>query len=622
MPTPKYGGSMKSNVSDLLEVVLGVYRDACTLCVADVFDVRDLLTISSRVESEGPGFLTLALPRFCEDFERSLAEEHVDSSSFLGFKKLRRGEAIPAFLQGMLSLLFDRKTGRYEQNSNRVVSSSIVECVRQICLTFKKLELPCTDNKVLGAVSNFVQTELDLSTYSPDPEDLALFCATSSVLWDNILFDLRLTDCTPRHGPGATADGQSGNGKYRWQYWHERLEPYFPLIDSAFSFSAFGSEELKMVTVLPSESEVPVKVTPVPKTLKGPRIIAVEPCCMQYAQQGVRDLLYGVLERSRITAGHVNFRDQSVNQRLALIASENGQYSTIDLSEASDRVPRDLALSMFDSNPDLRDAIDACRSTHAKLPDGTIIGPLKKFASMGSALCFPVESMYFYTICVAALLKSMALPINHRNAFKASRDVYVYGDDIVVPSKHATIVLDYLQKYNCKVNMSKTFLSGSFRESCGMDAFAGRKVTPTYLRQMRPENKQQADRVISWVKTANLFYQRGYWITSSILFNKVERLMGILPYLSEDSAGLGRTTYLGEKSISKWNSRLQRLEIKAWTPEPVHRTDELVGYAALQKSLSKLQGLSDLDLSRDASHLERTAQYGAVTLKRRWVPAS
>lgn len=615
---------MKSNVSDLLEVAHSIYIDACALCVADVFDLRDWQTIQSRVEYEGYGFLTMTLPQFCNDFERGLAEEVVDSSLFQAFKT-RRNEAIPAFLQGMLSRLFNRRTGRYEQSTDSVLSASIVGCVRQICLTFKKLELPCSLDKVQGALKRFVQTEHELSTYSLGPDATKEFTKVVSVLWDNTMHGLRLADLIPNHGPGATADGISGNSKYRWQYWHERVEPYFPVIDSAFCFSAFGSEELDSVSVLSWDQELPVKVTPVPKTLKGPRIIAIEPCCMQYAQQAIRGLLYEALESSEISAGHVNFRDQSKNQQLALMASKTGQYSTIDLSDASDRVPRKLALSMFDSNPDLRDAIESCRSTHAMLPDGTIVGPLEKFASMGSALCFPVESMYFYTICVMALLKSMDLPTTHGHVWDVTRDIYVYGDDLIVPTEHATVVLSYLQKYYCKVNMSKTFVSGSFRESCGMDAYAGREVTPTYLRRMPPENRQQSDRIISWVKTANLFYKRGFWSTSSILFERVERLLGRLPYLDENSEGLGRITYSNEVSHERkrrWDPLIQGFEIKAWVAEPVYRTDELVGYAALQKSLSKLSGLLSLDEQRDPFHLEHSARHGVAALKRRWVPTS
>ncbi|DAD49918.1 TPA_asm: RNA-directed RNA polymerase [ssRNA phage ESO000] len=619
---------MKSNVSDLLEVVTSVYIDACTKCIADVSDLRDLETMRSRVEREGLSFLTITLPNFAKDFERSLAVGFVDSSLFRAFKKpvfrasdgTLKKQAIPGFLQGMLSQLFNRETGGLHDNTaNSFDAPTIVECIRQICLVFKKVELDCTLTRVRSAISEFVSIEHDLSVFSVSEEDTSEFRSVSSLLWDNLIFGICLDECNPHHGPGTTADGISGNGKFRWRSWNGRLEPYFPLIDSAFSESAFGSEELESVNVLSEDKELPVKVTPVPKTLKGPRIIAIEPCCMQYTQQGIRNVLYERIENYWMTRGHVNFRDQGVNQRLALIASSTGQLATIDLSEASDRVPRDLALSMFESNPDLRDAIEACRSTHAKLPDGTIIGPLNKFASMGSALCFPVESMYFYTICVAALLAEQGLPVSHENIFNVSRDVYVYGDDIIVPNKHANAVLVYLQKYNCKVNQSKTFLSGSFRESCGVDAFAGMEVTPTYLRKDVPQNRRQADRLVSWVKTGNLFYLKGYWKTSSTIFKIVERILGSLPYVAENSGHLGRVSFLGYVSAERWNRRYQCLEIRAWVPEPVYRTDRLNGYAALQKSLSKLTDLSDLWSARDASHLERSARYGVVALKRRWV---
>jgi hypothetical protein len=148
---------------------------------------------------------------------------------------------------------------------------------------------------------------------------------------------------------------------------------------------------LEDVTFDTPELEQPVKVVLVPKTLKGPRVIAEEPCCMQYVQQGIRDVLYDLLEnKNRFTSGHINFRDQTVNQSLALASSSDGRLATIDLSDASDRVPYDLALLMFQSNPEVMEAIDSCRSLRAVLPSGQVIGPLRKFASMGSALCFPV----------------------------------------------------------------------------------------------------------------------------------------------------------------------------------------------------------------------------------------
>jgi hypothetical protein len=458
------------------------------------------------------------------------------------------------------------------------------------------------------------------------PEEVyAKFISVASVLWGPMVSAIALPNCTPRHGPGATAERISGNSKFAWRYWNDRLEPYFPLIDNGYPIGCpESSEELQMVSIIPEELESPVRVISVPKTLKSPRIIAIEPCCTQFVQQGIRAALYAAIDSNWMARGHVNFRDQAINQRLAMTSSKTGRLATIDLSDASDRVPHDLAMEMFRSNPDLQDAIEACRTTKALLPDGSIIEPLRKFASMGSALCFPVEAMYFYTICVVALLQEQGLPVTPRNCFKVSRNVHIYGDDIVVPTMYADAILDHLQKYNCKVNTNKTFVSGSFRESCGEDAYEGERVTPIYLRKTIPQNRQQADKLISWTATANAFYKVGYWHTATLMFKRLESILGSLPYVSETSSALGRISYLGYRSVERWNNNYQRFEIKAWVPSPVRRTDELEGYGALMKCFLFMEGRDSniiTPLDESADHLKQSALHGAVLLKRRWVPS-
>jgi hypothetical protein len=631
---------VKSNVSDYLELTECIYIDASAKCIADVSDLRDLMTIRSRVKHEGLSFLTITLPQFARDFERSLATGKIDSTSFAGFERVKGG-SIPVFLQGMISRVFDFETGRILDEftiPNRHGSAdipTIVESVRQICLTFKKLEIECTPKRVRSAVESFIAIEQDLESFSVSEEDYAKFIGVSSMLWNNLVGDISLSECVPKHGPGTTAEHLSGNRKYAWQYWHDRLEPYFPLICSGFPLGIpEDSEELQNVTIVPEELEQPVRVVAVPKTLKSPRIIAIEPCCMQYVQQGIWAVLEKRLRSYWLTAGHVNFRDQTVNQRLAIRGSIDGLLATIDLSDASDRVPRNLALEMFRFNPDLRDAIDACRSTRAQLPGGITIDPLRKFASMGSALCFPVEAMYFYTVCVVALLEGHNLPVTPRNVYLVSRDVHVYGDDLIVPTAYAVIVLEHLQKYNCKVNVNKTFFSGSFRESCGIDAFWGYEVTPTYITKVCPENKHQASELISWVKSANLLYKRGYWHSAQHIFDKMERIVGPLPYVAETSEALGRFSYLGYESIERWNRDLQRFEIKGLVPRPVYRIDELKGYGALMKSFHRLEnmpinlgsfpdGQSRLSIKTGGSSLSdsliRFVLRGATALSHRWV---
>jgi len=613
---------MKSNVSDYLEVLQCVYKDACSKCVADVSDLRDVLTITSRVRDEGLSFLTITLPQFCKDFERCLALGYIDSTCFANFGK---HGSVPNFLKGMISLIFNRENGRiYDENSQHWSDfPTIIESVRQICLTFKKLEVECTPKRVSSALQKFVETEQSFESF-PVPDDVENFDVVTSILYGSSMGDLRLHDLSPRHGPGQTADRISGNAKYAWRRWHERLDPYFPFIDMCYTYSAYDSEEIEKVTFISEAEEQPVKVVSVPKTLKGPRIIAVEPVCMQYAQQALKTAIVAALENSYWTSGHINFRDQGTNQELALDSSRTGRLATIDLSDASDRVPLSLAISMFKSHPDLQDAILACRSTRAKMPSGFVLEPLRKFASMGSALCFPIEAMYFYAICVMALVRSQNLPITRENVYVCSRDVYVYGDDILVPTLHATSVLDYLQKYNCKVNTAKTFFSGNFRESCGTDAFLGYEVTPTYIKKVQPKNRQQAPELISWVKTANAFYQKGYWSASSHMMKVCERILGTLPYVSPSCSGLGRVSFLGYRSVERWNRDLQRFEVKTWIPRPVYRSDMIDGYAALTKSLHTVSPLSFKDNREfsEALHLERSALHHAVAIQRGWVPAT
>lgn len=105
---------MKSQqeIADLLRLWRNVYLDVCDECSV-VPDLRDYREVEARVIKEGVSFLTITLPAFCKDLERSLALGRIDSNAFQGFAKAGpKARAIPAFLQGMLSHLFDRVTDR------------------------------------------------------------------------------------------------------------------------------------------------------------------------------------------------------------------------------------------------------------------------------------------------------------------------------------------------------------------------------------------------------------------------------------------------------------------------------------------------------------------------------
>lgn len=611
---------MKSHASDLLELARCVYIDACAKCSDVSLDSRDLDTLKSRVEHEGLSFLTITLPTLGKDFEISLSQGKIDPTFFRSFRKKAKA---PAFLQGFFGHVFDREGRLLDEPS-----IDCIEAIRQLAYCFKKIKIECAPHRVRNALAKFKQDE-QVFNVPLDPVDTKAFADVSTILWSCVLGGTDvLSDAFPKHGPGATGEKLSGNAKYKLSRWHDRLEPYFPLIETVLgTLNSVQSEEFKRVTVVEEQDEQPVRIVPVPKTLKTPRIIAIEPVCMMYVQQALQSKLYAMIESHPLTSGHVNFTNQKINRDLAIESSKTGLYATIDMSSASDLVPYELAISMFDSNPDLQDCISACRSKTAQLPDGELV-PLKKFASMGSALCFPVEAMYFYTICVVALLRKHNLPCTYHNIKWCCSRCYVYGDDIIVPTDSSIVVMDTLQKYYCKVNVRKSFNEGFFRESCGMDAYAGYEVTPTYVRELRPHNKRNAKAIVSWVSASNSFHLKGYWQTSHYMRKHVEHITGRLPVVGKNCGGLGWHNHFGSHvSIHRWSpstgsrNNYQRPEVKTWVAVPVYRKDPLKGYAALTKCLLNLERSDpQSDPSVDRRHLERSARHGAVALKRRWLP--
>ena len=220
------------------------------------------------------------------------------------------------------------------------------------------------------------------------------------------------------------------------------------------------------------------KVTTVPKSAKIDRVIAIEPDLNMYVQKGL-----GAVIRSRLKRVGVNLDDQTWNQQLAYIASSTGDYATIDLSSASDTVSMRLVEELLP--PDWVEAIKQSRSPRGTMPDGKVIF-YQKVSSMGNGFTFELESLIFWALCSSVI--SLLRPARRRLA--------VYGDDIIVSTEICHTVLWLLKWWGFTPNISKTHVSGPFRESCGKHYFSGIDVTPFYIRR----DVDSSDRLIS---TAN-----------------------------------------------------------------------------------------------------------------------
>lgn len=194
----------------------------------------------------------------------------------------------------------------------------------------------------------------------------------------------------------------------------------------------------------------------VPKNAKTDRVICYEP------HMNIRlQLAVGTYIRKRLARCGVNLNDQSVNQRRALLGSKTGHLATIDLSMASDTMSRELVAQLLPI--DWLVYLDSIRSWYTTWPDGST-RKCEKFSSMGNGFTFELESLIFYALASAV-----------------AENVSVYGDDIIIKTSHYEDVKSVLEWAGFSLNEKKSFAVGNFRESCGVDAFAGLNCSPAHL---------------------------------------------------------------------------------------------------------------------------------------------
>jgi hypothetical protein len=319
---------------------------------------------------------------------------------------------------------------------------------------------------------------------------------------------------------------------------------------------------------------------------------------MQYMQQAVLKQLLTHLDKDNFLSRVIGFDDQAPNQELARSGSIDNRTATLDLSDASDRVSNQLVRAMLHRWPHLLGAVDASRSRRAGLPDGGVIR-LAKFASMGSALCFPFEAMVFTTLIFLGIQKSLNTPLSMGDLVKVSHGrVRVFGDDLIVPKDHVLDVVSSLELFGARVGTDKSFWTGKFRESCGREYFNGRDVSIVRVRQVFPTRRKDASEVISLVSLRNQLYLSGYWKTVSWLDGIIRKLLTHFPTIQPTSSLLGRVSFVAYRDESFVGARqdpcLHSPIVRGYVVKAKPPRDSLGGTGALLKCLLKLDAKSSL----------------------------
>jgi len=604
----------------------------------------DINTVRRRYEHEGLSFLTIVLPELGKSTQKWIDQGQVGiNSSFSS----GRG-SLPLFLGGFFNRVFDRRSGLLLDNP----SVDAIFAIRQLTLSFGKISLPCSDARVRKAMDGYVKCEQDVRQFDKDvtQKDLNDFRNMSNLLFSEVFQqmdrDVHYGELLPKHGPGATADRLTSNGKYDQRTWTTRLSKVFPL-DRYLLPNARFFETLEKVDILEPGDEMPVRVITVPKTLKTPRIIAVEPTCMQYMQQALLRSFLVAYDRDELLRGLIGFDDQTPNQRMAQEGSLDMRTATLDLSDASDCVSNQLVRAMLSQWPNLQEAIDAARSRRADVPGHGVIR-LSKYASMGSALCFPMEALVFMTLIFLGIQRSLNVTLTRKDISSFTGSVRVYGDDLIVPVDHVRTVVQTLELFGARVGLDKSFWTGKFRESCGREYFNGQDISIVRVRQALPDTTADGTGVIATVALRNQLYNGWYPSAVRYLDKLLEGMLKHFPTVTPDSPVLGRVSRLREYDCERMHPSLYSPQVRGYVVEAKAPSDQLGDTGALLKCLLKLEtnNLREADsdisvipcywpgtvqkngpsswvppMSQDEKHLERSGRPKRVSIKLGWWPS-
>lgn len=568
---------------------------------------RDYSTIKNRFEHEGFSFLSVTLPSLCDALDLGLATGKFDRPS--SFKKMGKGE-LPAFLQGFLIEVFD-KQGRLKEEP----SVEHIKCLRELLRLFKKTELDATSHEKLveQTVDKFFKTEEVLSGINFDPRKTHLLGLVAKFILPTV--DTYDQDRVyTRHGPGGVYEKVAGNGK-----WKLLTRVFQTTVFSNWFFTPYVSSSHE----LPKDewdTYSPVggvsRLICVPKTSTSLRTITVEPLLLQYLQQGLNRHLREEITRCSVLSRCLKLTDQSENQKLALEGSLTGEWATIDLSSASDLLSTDVVKLVFQHRPAFLEQAMSCRSSFVEYGKRRV--RLRKFAGMGNALTFPVQSTCFATLCIAAVHDALGLKPTMETCRRIASELRVYGDDIIVPTKFYTSVETWISSFSLIVNRRKTFAEGYFRESCGVDAYKGHDVTPTYVRTYPGTSfLKEASNLLSLVSTSNQLWSKCLYEASQYLANQCEdALKRKLPLVSSASGLLGWHDRYGSTEVHGWNSDTQVPIVRGLTQRPNKVADVIDGYAALIKFFHTPL------IERNDGHLTRSPKRFSVRIVKGWAPAN
>lgn len=585
---------LKPHDRKLWELFCVLYQELAAACGLKRPEIElDLKITERRYINEGFKFLGITMAHMLKHHHTGLRDGVFPkiSDCRTGYR-LMRNSRLPRLFHGFWRLIYD-ENGVLLANDSDFVHYD--RCLRQLLTIFSKVKVDVDEETLAAQEEDFVITDslMRLPDVPVRHEERGVVNLSQFVA-KQVLQDFHLEyPLKPIHGPGAVFEKFRGPEKElgMWKAIPLRLlmsMREFGIDMAAFiGYGGFLTDELNEILVdlmlCPDHLLEGVMATYdirdlaaigyksskafelivrtahwaifVPKTVDKGRRIGEEYTICQAGQQGIKRQLQphlehwvpkGLTSASFWPAG-MYFEDQTTNQLLAEQGSGTGETITIDSTSASDLVGLwNVENVLRPGSETLYKALMTFRSDYSRLHESNVrqLIPLKKFAGMGAATTFPVESLYFYCVAVASVAQRMYGdnafafvgndPERHLRRFaKCASKVTVYGDDVIVHDlggqrarEYGEAVVKNLELLGGRVNRDKTFLSGPFRESCGVDALKGKVVTPIKVRSLPPGSIEDSQQVVSYLASANLLYERGYTCTAELMWHHVQSAIG------------------------------------------------------------------------------------------------
>lgn len=360
---------------------------------------------------------------------------------------------------------------------------------------FYTSELNQKDNLEAEAHSKFVENLKRGSAFDDGPVTIAGFSKLSTVLvsasreiahilgeFDHVEW---FEECT--HGPNSTLgvplEESFLDRKLRC------IEGTVAALDLFKDYLTWNTTLAAHLEHLHREDPLQVKIVSgnklsfVPKKFDRLRTMMIEPTINQFFQQGLGKLIASRLKRF----GNVDMETQPQCHAnlVKVITAHDLPIATVDWSEASDRIW--LSLCQMLLPPDWFSALEGCRSPCTVYSKGCnyAVHELTMAGSMGCGFTSALQTLLF--LC---LLRALA-----REGDK-EQFVSVFGDDCICDSDLLPEIEWLADQLSWKINATKSFGQGGFRESCGVDAYHGEDCRPFFIE--RPSDLFSKTAVAAW----------------------------------------------------------------------------------------------------------------------------